>query len=283
MANSGDLNNDFADYIALKELNVNDLPVNNINSCTLCHADFNSGKGFHQFAFDFDNAGKNVGAFTAIEGMDSDGDGTSNVDEILQGFFPGLSCDDLVGGNPINDWPANRNLADFVDPNKPGCIDAVADIDVQPTALDFKTAIVGTPKPTTTVISNLGTANLTVTDLIFDINTSNDFDFAPNIPALPLVIAPNGSINVEVVYTPSDVGSDSGMLIVVSDSPNEEDFPVSLLGEGLAPPNDCDIVVAPGQHDFGIVKVNETVMQTFEIQKSRDHHRLYRRCSQNGS
>jgi hypothetical protein len=80
------------------------------------------------------------------------------------------------------------------------------------------------------------------------------------------VIAPNGTVNVEVVYTPSDVGSDSGILMVVSDSPNEQDFPVSLLGEGVAPPNDCDIVLAPVQHDFGIVTVGETAIQTFDLQ-----------------
>jgi hypothetical protein len=130
--------------------------------------------------------------------------------------------------------------------------------------LNFTTATIGTSKPITTVISNLGAADLTVTSLTFDNTTSGDFSF--NKPALPVVVAPNGSVNVEVVYTPSDVGSDSGMLIVVSDSPNEIEFPVSLLGEGLAPPNDCDIVLLPDVHDFGIVKVGEMASQTFGIQ-----------------
>lgn len=266
MANTSDLTTDFKNYIASKGLNVINSPISDINNCALCHADFDSFSSPHEFAFDFSNAGKNEGAFTIIEDLDSDGDGTSNVDEILQGFFPGLSCADLVNGNPIRDWPADRNLADFVDPSKPGCVDPVADIDVQPTALNFTTATIGTSKPITTVISNLGTADLTVTDLIFDANTSNDFGFGSGIPALPVVIAPNGSVNVEVVYTPSDVGSDSGVLIVVSDSPNEIEFPVTLLGEGIAPPNDCDIVLVPDVHDFGIVTIGETASQTINLQ-----------------
>ncbi|UCD11429.1 MAG: choice-of-anchor D domain-containing protein, partial [Nitrospinaceae bacterium] len=266
MANTSDLSNDFANYIASKGLDVNNSPVSDINNCALCHADVDSFATPHQFALDFMAAGKNEAAFSTIENLDSDGDGTSNGDEILQGFFPGISCDDLAGGNPISDWPADKNIADFVDPAKPGCIDAAADIDVQPAALNFTTAITGASKPLTAVIINLGTADLTVTALNFDATTSSDFALGADVPALPVVIAPNGLVHVEVVYAPSDVGSDSGALMVVSDSPNEEDFPVSLFGEGVAPPNDCDIVSGPASHDFGAVTVGETAMQTFNLQ-----------------
>jgi len=266
MANTSDLESDFSTYIASKGLNVANLPVSNINNCALCHADFDSFSTPHQFALDFMAAGKNVAAFTSIENMDSDGDGTSNVDEIKLGFFPGISCDDLANGLTIRDWPADRNLADYVDPAKPGCVNAVPDIDVQPTSLNFTTAVMGTSKPISTTISNLGAADLTVTSLAFDNNTSGDFSFGPGLPVLPLVIAPNGSVDVEVVYTPSDLGSDSGVLLVVSDSPNEEDFPISLLGEGVPPPNDCDIVSVPGGHNFGALTVGDTATQTFNLQ-----------------
>ena len=79
MANSSDLSGDFPNYISSlpgKGFPINDVLISNINNCALCHFDFNSFNGTQNFGFDFGDAGQNTAAFTAIELLDSDGDGT---------------------------------------------------------------------------------------------------------------------------------------------------------------------------------------------------------------
>lgn len=90
-------------------------------TCGMCHKNFVDFAAFNPYGAAFSRAGGADGpeaAMTAIEGEDSDGDGTSNLDEILTdlGFFPGWSCDNLH--EALN---APEDLADFVDPNDIGC------------------------------------------------------------------------------------------------------------------------------------------------------------------
>ena len=91
-------------------------------TCGTCHTSFTSGTPMNDYGVDFVNAGgvaDSPAAIAAIENLDSDEDGTSNLAEIMtgSGFFPGWDCDDYTGAiNP----PAD--LADFVDPSNPGCL-----------------------------------------------------------------------------------------------------------------------------------------------------------------
>ena len=93
----------------------------NLESCGTCHVSFNGSNvatNPYGAAFGAAFAGDAAAAFVAIEGADSDGDGTSNIDEIDTdaGFFPGWSCETYTNAtNPI------ANLADLVDPVDPGC------------------------------------------------------------------------------------------------------------------------------------------------------------------
>jgi hypothetical protein len=60
-----------------------------LDTCGTCHLDFGGGGTLNAYgeaalSVDFD--------FAAIESVDSDGDGTSNMGEINLLFIPGLSC-----------------------------------------------------------------------------------------------------------------------------------------------------------------------------------------------
>jgi hypothetical protein len=71
------------------------------NACSYCHliqwpdpANYaptpaNYQATLNQFALDYLNNGRSVAAFTTIAGMDSDGDGATNADEIADNRFPG--------------------------------------------------------------------------------------------------------------------------------------------------------------------------------------------------
>lgn len=81
-----------------------------LDSCGTCHNDFSSGKR-NPYGKDFKNNSFNL---SAIESMDSDGDGASNIDEITGLYMPGYTCQ--TAGGTTNGPP---NLLDFVEPN--GC------------------------------------------------------------------------------------------------------------------------------------------------------------------
>jgi hypothetical protein len=94
----------------------------NLANCGTCHNSFTSGVGLNPYGQDVSTALGGgfdfAAAFALIEGDDSDGDGTSNIDEIEtdDGFYPGWTCDTF--GDAAN---APENLADLVDPIDPGC------------------------------------------------------------------------------------------------------------------------------------------------------------------
>ena len=91
----------------------------NLETCGTCHASFDgSNASTNPYGAAFATAGF---SFTAIEGDDSDGDGTSNIDEINSdaGFFPGWTCETYTTAQS-----APGNLADLVDPVDPGCTGA---------------------------------------------------------------------------------------------------------------------------------------------------------------
>lgn len=94
----------------------------NLESCGTCHNDFSPGStSLNPYGQDVDGAlsGFNIDqALTDVESTDSDGDGTTNLDEIESGdgFFPGWTCETYTNAT---DGPSD--LADLVDPVDPGC------------------------------------------------------------------------------------------------------------------------------------------------------------------
>jgi hypothetical protein len=64
-----------------------------LNSCTLCHVGSPGNMVFNPYGAAFDSIGSHgsnpAGAFASIEGLDSDGDGYSNLAEIQARTFPG--------------------------------------------------------------------------------------------------------------------------------------------------------------------------------------------------
>jgi len=87
-----------------------------IDSCGLCHVDFNGGGTRTPYGEDYRNnnySAANIGA------IDSDGDGYSNDQEAALSTLtlPGFSCNTV--STAIN---APANIADYVDPSSPGCV-----------------------------------------------------------------------------------------------------------------------------------------------------------------
>ena len=107
-------------------------------------------------------------------------------------------------------------------------------IDVTPSEYDFGTLYIGCDTSQTLTISNLGTANLEVSNFSFS-TASNDLSFddlgAVNGP-LPWNIAPNQSVEVFVDYAPLDEIADAAFLTITSNDPYTPDVLATQDGLG---------------------------------------------------
>jgi uncharacterized repeat protein (TIGR01451 family) len=103
-------------------------------------------------------------------------------------------------------------------------------VHVDPLALNFGNQNVGTTQSLSVNLSNTGRADCNVTAL--SLTGSNDFQFASTPPAT-LVLTPGDSLVVNLDYTASEEGPDSGSLTINSDDPNQGTIDVSLNGSGV--------------------------------------------------
>lgn len=127
----------------------------NLGDCGTCHNSFTSAsQGLNPYG---DAVGEESGTvderLAAVEGDDSDGDGETNLAEIMtgSGFEPGWDCDSYESASN-----APADLADFVDVNDIGCVGVTTT--VPPTST---TVIVTTTLDVTTTSSTTSTTILT--------------------------------------------------------------------------------------------------------------------------
>ena len=122
-----------------------------LHNCGVCHVNFSQKSARNAYGIAFKDAGgKNnpVAGLRAIEGDDSDGDGTTNLAEIMlqAGFMPGYDCD-----NYTNTTNAPADLADYVDPMNVGCGTATTTSSTTTTtSLVTTTSLMATTSSTTT-------------------------------------------------------------------------------------------------------------------------------------
>ena len=222
--------------------------------CALCHErDGESAGPLNPYGADispFIGGGSTeadiLAAFAAVEGLNSDDDpgGFTNIAEINADTQPGWTDGDAVPTSLVGEQ---------LDP-----VDTAPDIAVDPTAIDYGAVIVGTSVTGTEVtISNVGSDVLTVTDLTL----TNDvvFSLGQQTPATPFDVAAGESQNVGVVYTPDDVGLDTGSLLIGSSDPDEPEVTVALQGTGIETSEACFPSVDPRELSFGPVIVGSTL------------------------
>jgi len=103
------------------------------------------------------------------------------------------------------------------------------EIAVNTSAIDFGRVLLGNSVSSLITVTNDGLQTLTVSDLVI----FNNPDFTITSPAVPFDIAPGGSQQVVVDYTPSVTGAVSGSLDIISNDPDEATLTVSLAGNGV--------------------------------------------------
>jgi hypothetical protein len=111
--------------------------------------------------------------------------------------------------------------------------DQVCNIAVSPTTLAFGDVTVGNSPTLSTTVSNSGDA---ACDVTLASTGSNDFAISS---ATSFNVAPGGSQNVSVSYTPGEVGADNGNVAVNSNDPDTATVNVGLTGNGVQQQVQC--------------------------------------------
>ncbi|MCC7381479.1 MAG: choice-of-anchor D domain-containing protein [Deltaproteobacteria bacterium] len=131
---------------------------------------------------------------------------------------------------------------------------AVCDLIATPPALAFGSMLPGQTRTGTVVLGNNGAADCLLSAI--NLTGSSEFGLA-RASTLPIAIAAGASVPLGVTYSPTDVGSDQGVLQVGSDDPLEPQLDVPLGGSG-AGTGDCHLSVAPDPVAFGVVALGRS-------------------------
>jgi hypothetical protein len=126
-------------------------------------------------------------------------------------------------------YPVNRSWADSGE----FTLTPVANIQVSPSEYDFGDVELGSSGTAIVTISNVGDANLTVSDIAFDTGSSSDFTITAS-PLLPVVLVPAGFVDVGLAFAPSALGYFEATLEILSDDPCEPLVQVSVGGVGVS-------------------------------------------------
>jgi hypothetical protein len=138
----------------------------------------------------------------------------------------------------------------------------VPSISVAPDLLDFGRVDVGQSLDKALTVRNTGTAALSVTGI-----TSDNPRFSVVSPAGPFPVAPNDQqpVTVTVRFSPTAVGTQSGVLSIASNDPAESPRTIDLKGVGEGVPN---ISVAPDPLDFGRVDVGQSLDKALMVRNT---------------
>ena len=155
--------------------------------------------------------------------------------------------------NPVTAHQESNNiLIDSDDPDEPTTVvqllgEGLAPIiDVSPAEFDFGQMYIGCEDTLPLVVSNLGNADLEVSE--FSFNTAGDLYFDANEAAngqLPWIISPNSSVDVFIDYFPLDEFSDTSYLTTLSSDLATPSNLTVQYGTGLAYGDGRDLFEQP--------------------------------------
>jgi hypothetical protein len=205
-------------------------------------------------------------SFTGTDnGMFSFVSGGSPV-ELVQGAKDTIKIR-MTGLFPLGSKSAQLNLSSN-DPDKPlysvnlSAIIKAPTMVRKPEKITFDTTIVGNYKDSLVTISNTGTTDLIISNLVFDGAFSDAFSF--DSLSYPLTIKPGGSVFVMVRFKPLKAGLEFTNLVIVSNDPITPELSVILVGTGKMPAP-AAIYTSVKTLNFGKVPINTSKDTVFTI------------------
>ncbi len=114
-------------------------------------------------------------------------------------------------------------------------------ISVNPTSLNLGTVTVGSTGTGTVAVSNIGGSNLTIS--LIGVSSG---PFGVSGITTPSTIVPGASVTLNLTYSPTIVGSNSGAITITSNDPLNPTSTISLGGTATAAPVAPTITTQPG-------------------------------------
>jgi len=142
---------------------------------------------------------------------------------------------------------------------KLGWVASEPDIEVSQYDYDFGQTDIGTTQYGVLSVYNLGSEALTIQSLALEQEQDIQFAFAP-FEVMPLTLAPNTFLDIEIAYNPVYEGPALAVFRVVSNDPDQPIVQVALSGTGVS------VVLSPSQQmaqllDAFDVAVEENLIQ----------------------
>ncbi len=133
----------------------------------------------------------------------------------------------------------------------------MSDIDNVPTSQAYGNVVIGANATHTFAVRNVGNDDLDVSDI--DLVGGDAGQFAVTQGDAPFTVAPGGTHNVDVRFSPTSAGPKTTTLRLTSDDPDESPFDVALSGTGITPP---EIDVSPASQSYGDVLIGTNATRT---------------------
>ena len=207
--------------------------------------------------------GKSISdALAAVEPLDSDGDGFSNLDEItVFDTLAGYSCSNffLAEGAPIG-------YDTYITPMVASCLEPI-DIRIEPAAVNFltKAGTVGTAQ--IQVINNGSTDVITVSSYGF--LAGAPASLAVSGPPAPFDIPVGGVVNLDVTFSPPSAVIAMGTVRIASNDPDEPNVDVPVQGFGFVQ------TLAPADKRARCLKTVDSEFRRYADRHRREWHRCY--------
>lgn len=240
-------------------------PGDNLYACGVCHYKWTGTGGRNPFGNAVEQqlyVGKPITqALQDVEGGDADGDGFTNVDEIMNFMtLPGYSCTNFIDatGAPIG-------YDTYITPMVASCLEPL-DIRVSPGTVSLLVRTGDTGTTTLRVFNNGSQFPLNISS--YDLEPGTHPAFTLSGPAAPVQLAIGQSIDLEVTFTPAAAVLATGTLRIASDDPDEGTLDVPLSGIGV------NRVLAPADQRAACLKTVESAFRRY----GKTHLQQWDRC-----
>ena len=128
------------------------------------------------------------------------------------------------------------------------------------TGLNFSSVVVGQSLDKGLTVHNIGTDVLSVISI-----TSDNAHFSVDSQDASFTVDPGGVRGVTVRFSPTAVGTQSGVLSIASNDPDAATIAIQLQGSGVGVPS---ISVAPDLLDFGRVDVGQSLDKALMVRNT---------------
>ncbi len=207
--------------------------------------------------------GKSINdALAAVEPLDTDGDGFSNLDEItVFDTLAGYSCNNyfLAEGAPLG-------YDTYITPMVASCLEPI-DIRTEPTAMNFLTKAGTVETQQLQVINNGSTDVITVSSYGFLSGAAASL--AVSGPAVPFDVPVGGVVNLDVTFSPPTAVIAMGTVRISSNDPDEPDVDVAVQGFGFVQ------TLAPAEKRARCLKAVDGEFRRYTDRQRREWHRCY--------